>query len=275
MDVDLRKLRYFVAVAEQQHFGRAAESLFITQPVLSRQIQSLEKALGCSLFDRSTRHVRLTQAGQQLFDDAPALLSAFDSTLQRVRETDRATARLVVAFAPGLRVSSPIHAFSARYPDAQIDVFQVRWWDQDAPLRDGRADVGYLRRPFNDSGMHVVDIGSEPTVAVLPAVHRLSARQQLRLADLAAEKILNSGAHRSCITEEKAEQIVVGNSVALLPLTAAASMTHPALTWVRVEDIQPTQTCLVVPEVRRNEILCKAFLEIAAAHLGASKHPAA
>lgn len=271
MDVDLRKLRYFVAVAEQQHFGRAAESLYITQPVLSRQIQSLENALGCALFDRSTRHVRLTQAGQQLFDDAPALLASFDSTLRRVRGIPR----LVVGFAPGLRVSSSIHAFSNSFPEVHVDVFQVRWWDQDTPLRDGRADIGYLRRPFDDTGMHVVHIDYEPTVAVLPAGHRLADRSHLRLADLDAEQILNSGQRHSCITEEKAEQIVVGKCIALLPRTAAASMAHPELTWVRVEDIRPSQTCLAVPNTRRNDDLHRAFLEIAAAHLEAGKHSAA
>lgn len=269
MDVDLRKLRYFVAVAERQHFGRAAESLFISQPVLSRQIQSLEKALGCALFDRSTRSVRLTPAGQQLFDDAPTLLASFDATLQRVRESDRGIKRLMVAFAPGLRVSALAQAFTADHPDVQVDVLQVRWWDQDAPLRDGRADVGYLRRPFDDSGMHVVGIGYEPMAAVLPAGHQLADREKLRMADLTSERILDSEQRHSCISEEKAEQIVVGNYLALLPLTAAASVARTGLTCIPMEDIAPLQTCLVVPEDRRRDSLHRAFLTIAAANIEA------
>jgi len=263
MDVDLRKLRYFVAVAERQHFGRAAESLFVTQPVLSRQIQSLEKALGCALFDRNTRNIHLTPAGQQLLDDAPALLASFDSTLRRVRETDRGIERLVVAFAPGLRVSPPIQAFAAKYPDVRIDLFQVSWWDQDAPLRDGRADVGYLRRPFDDSGLHVITVGHEPMVAVLPAAHRLARRRRLRIADLEGEKILNTENRHECITEEKAEQLLVGNCMALLPLTAAESIVRSELMRVPVVDVEPFETCLAVPERHRSRDLHRAFIKIA------------
>jgi DNA-binding transcriptional LysR family regulator len=168
MDADLRKLRYFVAVAEQKHFGRATETLFVTQPVLSRQIKSLEKSLRCALFERSSRHVNLTLAGQQLLDDAPALLASFDATLRHVRQLGRGVERLAVAFAPGLRVSAAIRAFSADHPDVKIELFQVNWWEQDTPLRDGCADVAYLRRPFDDGGLHVVTVGSEPMVALMP-----------------------------------------------------------------------------------------------------------
>src|SRR3954470_12083616 len=113
MDLDLRKLRYFAAVAEQGHFGRAAEQLFIAQPVLSRQIRALERELGLALLERTTRSVRLTAAGEQLQDEARAVFATVDAAVRRVHEVDRGVERLVVAFAPGLHVSDAVRAYSA------------------------------------------------------------------------------------------------------------------------------------------------------------------
>ena len=85
VDLDLRKLRYFVAVADGLHFGQAAERLYVAQPVLSRQIRKLEQELGAALFVRSSRHVELTEAGRQLLDEARPLLAAADAASRRVR----------------------------------------------------------------------------------------------------------------------------------------------------------------------------------------------
>ena len=137
MDLDLRKLRYFVAVADHRHFGRAAEQLYIAQPVLSRQIRALEQELGCTLLVRTTRSVELTAAGRQLHDEAQGVLAAVDSALTRVREANRGVERLVVAFSPGLHVSDAIRIFTTQHPEVEIDLVQLRWWEQDAPLRDG------------------------------------------------------------------------------------------------------------------------------------------
>lgn len=104
MDLDLRKLRYFTAVAQHEHFGRAAAQLHIAQPVLSRQIRALEQELGCALLVRTTRSVRLTPAGRQLYEDAPGVLAAAQAATRRVHGAARED-RLVVGFAPGLSVS--------------------------------------------------------------------------------------------------------------------------------------------------------------------------
>src|SRR6195952_1543912 len=98
MDLDLRKLRYFAAVAEHRHFGRAAAQLFIAQPVLSRQIRALERELGCSLLVRTTRSVQLTPAGEQLRAEAGRVLATVDTAVRRVHEVDRGVQRVVVAF---------------------------------------------------------------------------------------------------------------------------------------------------------------------------------
>ena len=105
MDVDLRKLRYFVAVAEHLHFGRAAAALHIAQPVLSRQIRALEHELKSQLFDRTKRATALTRAGEQLLVDARPLLAGADALQRRVQRAARGSAHLTVGFMPGLIVT--------------------------------------------------------------------------------------------------------------------------------------------------------------------------
>ncbi|MER0478660.1 LysR family transcriptional regulator [Streptomyces sp. Edi2] len=248
MDLDLRKLRYFVAVAEHRQFGRAAQALFIAQPVLSRQIRAFEQELGCLLFTRTTRSVELTAAGRQLYDEARRISTVVEAALRRVHEAERGAQRLVVAFSPGLRVSEAIRAFTASHPNVEIDVFPLRWWEQDAPLRDGRAHVGYLRRPFDDAGLRTVPIGHETKVACLPVTHRLAGRRTLTSAALDGEPVLDVRTRRTSSLEEKFELIASGQGLALVPLSVAASYSRPDLVYLPVTDAPPVETCLAVPE---------------------------
>ena len=236
MDLDLRKLRYFAAVAEHRHFGRAAEQLYIAQPVLSRQIRALEQELGCALLIRTTRSVQLTPAGEQLCEEARGVFATVDAAVRRVHEIDRGVERLVVAFAPGLRVSEAVRAYAATHPDVEIEVLQLHWWEQDAPLRDGRAHVGYLRRPFDDTGLRTIAIGTEPKVACLPATHPLARRRALTMADLDGETIMNAQARRTSSLEEKFELIALGEGIALVPRSVARSYSWPDLVYVPVTD---------------------------------------
>lgn len=266
MDLDLRKLRYFVAVAEHRHFGRAAEQLYITQPVLSRQIKAMEEELDCTLLVRTTRSVELTAAGKQLHAEAQGILAAVAAAVQRVHDADLGTRRLVVAFSPGLHVSEAIRAFALRHPDVETDVVPARWWEQDAPLRDGRAQVGYLRRPFDDAGLRTVPIGLDPRVACLPAAHPLAGRAELTTADLDGERMLDLPIRRTASLEEKFELIAAGHGIGLVPLSVARSYSRPDLVHLPVTDAPGLETCLVVPADRREKLL-RDFLEIATATL--------
>ncbi|MEV5122027.1 LysR family transcriptional regulator [Streptomyces decoyicus] len=266
MDLDLRKLRYFVAVAEHRQFGRAAQALFIAQPVLSRQIRAFEQELGCLLFTRTTRSVELTPAGRQLYDEARRISTVVETALRRVHEAERGEQRLVIAFSPGLHVSDAIRTFTASHPKVQIDVFPLRWWEQDAPLRDGRAHVGYLRRPFDDSGLRTVPIGHETKVACLPVTHPLAGRHTLTSADLDGESILDVRTRRTSSLEEKFELIASGQGLALVPLSVAGSYSRPDLVYLPVTDALPVETCLAVPESSCTGPV-PDFLEIATATL--------
>ncbi|PXX68774.1 DNA-binding transcriptional LysR family regulator [Nocardia tenerifensis] len=262
MDLDLRKLRYFVTVAERRHFGRAAEQLYIAQPVLSRQIRAFEQELDCTLFVRTTRSVELTAAGQQLYEEAQGILTTVDSAVRRVHDIDRGVRRLVVAFSTGLHVSEAIRAFAARHPDVETDVVPARWWEREAPLRDGRAQVGYLRRPFDESGLRVIPIGHEPRVACLPATHPLADRAELTLADLHGERMLDVPNRRTTSLEEKFELIASGQGITLIPLSVARSYARPDLVHITVTDAPVAEACLAAVADRREKLL-RDFLAIA------------
>lgn len=268
MDLDLRKLRYFAAVAEHRHFGRAAEQLYIAQPVLSRQIRALEQEFGCALLVRTTRSVQLTPAGEQLHEEARGVFAAVDAAVRRVHEVHRGVERLVVAFAPGLHVSDAVRAFAATHLDVEIELLRLHWWEQDAPLRDGRAHVGYLRRPFDDTGLRAVPIGSEPTVACLPATHPLARRRELTWADLDGEPIFDAYARRRSSVEEKFELIAAGHGIAILPRSVARSYSRPDLVYRPVPDAEPVETCVVVAKAQRERRVLD-FVTVAVETLGA------
>src|SRR3954447_16415639 len=174
-DMDLRKLRYFVAVADRLHFGRAADELHIAQPVLSRQIRALEQDLGASLFTRDRHGVALTDAGRQLLAAAGGqlraaagpLLASAHAARRRVSVAARGSRRLMVGFRAGIPVIPAARAFEARHPDVVVDVQRIQGDDQAPMLLDGRIDIAYVRLPVDESGLRVTPLYTEPRVAVL------------------------------------------------------------------------------------------------------------
>jgi DNA-binding transcriptional LysR family regulator len=150
MDLDLRKLRYFVAVAEELHFGRAAERLHIAQPVLSRQIRILEEELSSQLFVRDRRHTELTAAGRQLLEEAHPLLANADALRRRVGRAARGSSdTFTVGFMPGLIVTAAVRGLSAAHPDLTVDVIRTGWDNQVQVVHDGRVDVSFVRLPID------------------------------------------------------------------------------------------------------------------------------
>ena len=190
MDVDLRKLRYFVAVAEELHFGRAAERLHIAQPVLSRQIRALEDELRAQLFVRTKRSTELTPAGRQLLDDARPLLASADAVRRRVAQAARGPKTFTVGFMPGITVTQVVRAFAAAHPDVEVEVIRTTWDDQVDVLHDGRADVSIVRLPIDQQGLSIRPLFEEPRVAMLPSDHRLAGKPMIEITDLADEHLL-------------------------------------------------------------------------------------
>jgi DNA-binding transcriptional LysR family regulator len=285
-DVDLRKLRYFVAVAEQLHFGRAAEALHIAQPVLSRQIKALEDELKAQLFVRGKRATELTPAGRQLLADAGPLLAGADALHRRVARAARGPDSFTIGFMPGLIVTEAVRALAGCHPQLTVNVLRTNWEDQTEVIHDGRADVSYIRLPVDQSGLQVQALLAEPRVVVLPAGHRLAGKDTITIADLADEHLLQDpGAvpewrdiatemrtrHRRSApvfhtVEEKLEHVAAGHGIVLLPLSTAVFYTRPGVAYSHVSDIAANQVCLAWDATRRSRVI-QDFAAIAANHL--------
>jgi DNA-binding transcriptional LysR family regulator len=183
--VETRELRYFLAVADELHFGRAAQRLGMAQPPLSRAIQQLERRLGVRLLDRDRRGVTLTAAGRVLVDEGRAALDAAAAATRRTRRAggaDRAGApreRLVLAVkAAGSHelLHKLLDAYAAEPGAAEVEVIPSGTCEQEKMLRDGRADVALMHAPFNTlTGFDSEELLTEGQIAILPAAHPLAA----------------------------------------------------------------------------------------------------
>ncbi|MER6273369.1 LysR substrate-binding domain-containing protein [Streptomyces sp900105755] len=268
MDLDLRKVRYFAAVAELLHFGRAAERLHIAQPVLSRQIRALEKDLGAELFVRDSHGVTLTDAGHQLLEDARQLLAVADGTRRRVVQAARGRRRLVVGFRAGVVVTGALRVFSAGHPDVEVRALRVEWDDQEQLILDGTVDIAYVRLPVRGEGLELRPLYSEPRVAMLPDRHRLAGKQEIALADLDGETWLRYNDPRPGdlplrTIEEKFECVAAGTAITMVPRSAAEQYSRPDIVYVPVVDAEPDRVLLAWAAGRRSALVA-AFAEAAA-----------
>lgn len=194
MDAHTRRLRYFVAVAEELHFSRAASRLFVAQQALSKQIRELETDLGTVLLRRSTRKVELTAAGEAFLPAARETLAVFDAGVDAARRAGGGEHRdvLKLGFVVGaaLALTTPILAeFTRRHPEIQLDLHEFPLQDPSAGLADGSTDVAFVRLPISVAHLATESIFIEPLVAVVPTGHRLAGRNSVRVAELLDEPL--------------------------------------------------------------------------------------
>ncbi|WP_066640838.1 LysR family transcriptional regulator [Bordetella sp. H567] len=192
--MELRHLRYFVAVAEELHFGRAARRLNISQPPLSQQIRALEQDAGVELFRRDTRRVQLTPAGAELLKYARSALSHVDQGVRSARRVHQGeVGRLNVGFITSLSYTYLpwlVRAFRKRYPAVELVLTEKETWDQKEALLDGRLDVGLMRGPFEASGLRTSSLLQEPFVAALPDTHPLARLPRINLGSLSNDPFI-------------------------------------------------------------------------------------
>ena len=196
MDVHVRDLRYFVAVAEDLHFTRAAERLYVSQPALSKQVRALERQLGVELFRRDRHGVALTDAGTALLPHARRVLAEWAegaAAVESARAAQRTTLVVGMSTSPGRSGLLPAirSRFTAAHPEAVLRLRQVNWEDPTAGLADGAADVAFvwLPLPGQDRFAWTV-VAEEPLLVALPDTHPLAGRTEIDFADLLDEPFL-------------------------------------------------------------------------------------
>ena len=192
--MELRHLRYFIAVAEELHFRRAAERLHMSQPPLSQQIRQLEEEVGAVLLLRNQRKVELTAAGAAFLVRAREILDAVEDAARQARRVQRGeVGRLAVGFVGSAMYSfvpELLRAFREDKPDVGLRLHELGTTEQLRQLEDGRLDVGFVRLRGSRPGLAFESVLDEEVVVALPDVHPLSQRPLLRLADLEGESLV-------------------------------------------------------------------------------------
>ncbi|MFF0635962.1 LysR family transcriptional regulator [Nocardia sp. NPDC004151] len=288
MEVHTRQLQYFIAVAEELSFTRAAQRLHVSQQGLSTQIKQLEHEMDVTLFTRTTRQVQLTAAGAAFLRHVRDSLASLSFGAEEARAVQRGEHdRLVLGCLEGaaLTLTEPIlAAFRERHPDVTVELSHFTYDTPSAGLANGLVDVAIVRRPFVDAGLQFEPLFSQPLVALLPAHHRLADRAEVSAAELLDDPILASGpadpvwnafwrleSHRDGHAAptvlpvktllEELHQVATGAGIA---------MTVPCAGWIRFPGVR----VIPVSDAPRNEVavcwrtthqtpLVRSFIDVA------------
>jgi LysR family transcriptional regulator, benzoate and cis,cis-muconate-responsive activator of ben and cat genes len=266
--MDSRELAYFIAVAEELNFSRAAERLGIAQPPLSRAVRQLERRLGVTLLTRTSRRVELTGPGEVLLREGRRALTALDAAAARTRRAADPT--LVLTLKPGgdAGLLAKILARCAAEPGLGVDLRFCAVGEQRDLLLRGEADVALLHLPEDDpAGLATQTLFVDREVVLLPATHRLATRPALRRADLAGEEVFTwsegcpstGGEIRD--TGQVGQLVALGRSLAILPGSFADHL-PPELIAVPLADGATATVVMAWPEDSRSRALA-VFLRLA------------
>lgn len=192
--MNLRDLRYLVALAEHRHFGKAAAASFVSQPTLSTQIRKLEEELGTALIERSSRHVMLTPLGREIAERARLVLAQVDEMKQLARQAaDPESGSLRLGLFPTLApylLPLVIPAINRRFPQLQLLLIEEKTRTLLTQLHEGRLDAAVLALPLHEDRLHVEFLFEEPFMLAVPDTHPLAAQPCVRLDDLNRESLL-------------------------------------------------------------------------------------
>jgi DNA-binding transcriptional LysR family regulator len=267
--IETRELAYFLAVADELHFGRAAARLGIAQPALSKAVRQLERRLGVTLLERTSRAVALTEAGRVLRREARVALEAVSAAAERAQRAGRPGPRLILAMKPGgdAGLLPTILAACEREPGA-LPVEVVFGASPSRMLREGQADAALLHAPPDElDGLDTETLLTEAPVAVLPASHPLARRASLQLADLAGENLHRRPADPAAMKSisELMHLIALGRKVAVLPRVLTRPL-RDDLAAVPVTDLPPVSLLLAWP-ARATSLPVAALARAAAASM--------
>ncbi|WP_326623826.1 LysR substrate-binding domain-containing protein [Streptomyces decoyicus] len=292
-DLDLRLVRYFAAVAEHRHFGRAAAALHLAQPALSRQIRRLEDQLRVRLLDRTPHGAELTEAGAVFLPQAKALLRSAARAVVQTRAAAEPD-RLAIGYTTGLIITPAVQALRRRHPDADVHTLHLSWNEPREALLDHRVDAVVARLPFPTDQLNVTILYDEPRLLLVSAGHRLAGKESVTLDDIADEPTprLRDPAWNAFwridprpdgrrapegplaeTVEDKLELVAAGDAVAITPAGAMATYNRPDLTTIPLEGVEPGRVVLATRSDDRSRLIT-AFRTAAQAHLTGPPHAA-
>ena len=300
-EVELREFRYFIAVAEELNFTRAAARLGLAQPPLSAAIGKLERKLGVRLLERTSRRVALTPAGAVLLEQGRIAVEAAGAATERTRRAGTQPGRLTVAVKPGTGTNLVRQIMRRSARDPRMPRLHVIFGYPGGPaaaVRSGAADVAILRAPFDRRGLDTELLFTERRLAVLPADHRLAGRAELRRADLAGEPMPRwagtpdpaAAAHwTGTDTPGPADStpdgqldgpeindisqllaaVTLGGAVAYLPASVAHQHNSADVAFLPVSDLSPSEVMVAWPATSRSRAVAafvRTAVEAAARH---------
>jgi len=286
VDLDLRLVRYFVAIAEHLNFGRAAAALYVPQPSLSRQIRSLEQELGARLFDRTTQGTQLSAAGEVFLPLARELLRAADEAAARARAV-ALPRQITIGYTTGIIVTFAVQDLRRRNPDADVRTLHLAWNEPRPALLDRSVDAAVARLPFPTNRLHVTVLYDEPRVLLVSRDHRLAGRQSVTFDDIAGEPVPREpdptwsafwrvdprpdgkpapdGPLVDAL-EDKLELIASGQAVAIVSAGLRGDSLRPDLTTVALEGVERSHVVLATRRGDRSRLVA-AFRAAAQCHL--------
>ncbi|MFI6562012.1 LysR family transcriptional regulator [Streptomyces sp. NPDC050534] len=266
--MESRSLRYFVAVAEELNFARAAERLGISAPPLSRAVRKLETDLGVTLFERTTHSVRLTPAGTVLLAEARIALDALQAAGRRAQRAAGPESKLVLAIkadGDGGRLDAILTRYAAEPGALPVTVRLSGWGDQARLLRQGEADAALIYEPFEATGLDSETVSVERRVAALPAAHPLAVRDRLSLADLAIPGVesgrldglaryLDAMVEQHGISDlaQLLTLVELGELVTVLPESVTARYPRPGIAYRELPDAPPATLTIAWPQHSRS-----------------------
>ena len=287
MDVHVRDLRYFAAVAHELSFTRAAERLYVSQPALSKQIRALERQLGVTLFDRVPRACALTRAGTELLPHAERMIDSWEEAQRSLIRAGDCTLVIGMHTSPGRGLLPRVRAMLvASCPEVELELRQVAWSDPTADLPRRITDAAFVWLPLDHTRYRRVTIAREPRLVALPNVHRLAGRASVSIGDLLDEPFLalpaSAGPLRDHFlavpernghpvriaaeindTEETYEAVASGIGICLLAAGNAPIFDRGDVTMLPVRDLGPSELVLAWDE-RRSRPLLERFAQLCA-----------
>ncbi|MFJ4840584.1 LysR family transcriptional regulator [Streptomyces sp. NPDC088746] len=289
--MNLRRLRSFVALAEELHFTRAAAKLFVAQQSLSKQIAELEAELGTVLLQRTSRKVELTPAGEVFLAAAREVLARFDQGVaetRRIGQGERPTLRVGFIVGAALELTTLIPGeFANRHPDARVELHEFGFADPSAGLAGVTTDVAFIRLPSSTYSLVVTPLFTEPCVAGVSTAHPMSSRERVRVADLLDEPIAigrtddsiwrdfwtladyRGGQRVRNLVEthsqsEEVEVIAAGMACGITPAAARRYSPHPGVRFITIDD-HPGSVVAVAHRSNQLNPLVASFVDAAKA----------